>query len=103
MYGAVSINYPGATSHVVHEICSSQFYPRQQTVENDSKGKAWSWRIWYKAPSQALSDTSIHSFGELKGNLTSFHMRVPRPIDVMWTRRPSCWSKWRRICASFFL
>jgi len=28
-------------------------------------------------PLQALSDTSIHSFGELKGNLTSFHMRVP--------------------------
>jgi hypothetical protein len=33
-------------------------------------------------PLQALSDTSIHRFGELKGNLTSFHMRVPT-IDVM--------------------
>lgn len=34
------MNYAGATSHVVHEICSSHFYPRQQTVENDSKDKA---------------------------------------------------------------
>jgi hypothetical protein len=33
-------------------------------------------------PSQALSDTSIHSLGELKGNLTSFHMRVST-VDVM--------------------
>jgi len=88
--GAVSTNCTGATSHVVHAIARVFFIQDSRRWKLTAKVKHDLGVYDTKPPSQAPSDTSIHSFGELKGNLTSFHMRVPRPIHVMWTRRPSC-------------